>query len=139
MIKLSIDRRVNRTYNGLLQAACQWLKETQSIPHQLKVTFFTDKNMREFVRAIDYPEKHALGIFFLHTRDIIIRNRNYKKIKVLRNGRQYRHELDTFLYVLMHEFVHYEQCRDKKSLNHRNVESRAKNLVRQFKCYFKDL
>ncbi|MFA5344688.1 MAG: hypothetical protein WC315_00200 [Candidatus Omnitrophota bacterium] len=136
MIKVSIDPRVYKDYHGLLRAACDWLRETQRIPHRLNVTLFTDKNMREFVRLVDYPEKNALGIFFLNSRDIIIRQRRYENVKVVKDGRKFKHRLDRFLYVIMHEFAHYEQFRDGKELSHRNIESRGMHLVRQFKDYW---
>ncbi len=133
MISVSVDPRIYKEYHGLLLAACDWLKETQYIPHNLHVTLFTNKNMRKFVRMIDYHEKTALGIFFLHTRDIIIRQRRYENVQVVKDGRKFRHRLDKFLYVIMHEFAHYEQFRDGRELNHRNIESRGMHLVRQFK------
>jgi len=137
MLSIQVDKGVYEKYNGLVHAAGDWLRQTQKIPHKLKITFFTDKNMRSFLKQLKYPNpQRVLGLFFRDTRDIILRQRRYSHIGVLNNGREYKSSMDKLLYILMHEFVHYEQFREGREINHQNVESRAKHLVRQFKDYW---
>jgi hypothetical protein len=133
MIKLHVEKGVFKVYNGLAKAACDWLQKTQRIPHKLEVLFIT-RRLAMKLRWSKRLGSDAVGYFSPERPvGILLRQRRFSECHFKMSGRQFRHPLDKVLYTIMHEFVHYEQFRDKKPINHRNVESRAKHLMRQFK------
>jgi hypothetical protein len=129
MIKLTVEEGVYDIYNGLASAACRWLNKKFPVRHNVKMWLVTSKFFKEYFK--EYPSK-TVGLYFPQ-KLIVISQAKYSKARVLAYGRQYKSAYDAFLYVIMHEFCHYEQDRDGKNLTHRGVVSRGKKLVKEFK------
>jgi|WetSurMetagenome_2_1015567.scaffolds.fasta_scaffold45565_2 hypothetical protein len=125
MIKLTVEEGVYKRYNTLASVACLWLNKNFNIPHKLKLCIYPNFLFYKVFRK----HRKSSGLYF--SKFIVVRQQNYSKWKI--NGAKYRHNYDTFIYLIMHEFCHYEEERDHKTCRHREICSRGRKLVKAFK------